>query len=81
MFEDGDERAYHVVVNHEEQYSIWPADRGVPSGWRAVGSTGTKAECLERIDQVWTDMRPLTLRRAAGGTGGTTGLTGRTAGS
>ncbi len=51
-----------VVVNHEEQYSIWPIDREIPLGWRAVGKSGPKAECLEYIQEVWTDMRPLSLR-------------------
>ncbi len=57
-----DTRAYLVVVNHEEQYSIWPADREAPAGWRAVGTPRTKAECLSHIDEVWTDMRPLGIR-------------------
>lgn len=52
-----------VVVNHEEQYSIWPADRDVPPGWREAGKQGTKAACLAYIEEVWTDMRPLSLRR------------------
>ena len=55
---------YRVVVNHEEQYSIWPADRDNPGGWRDAGKTGTKDECLAFVDEVWTDMRPLSLRRA-----------------
>ena len=50
--------------NHEEQYSIWPADREVPLGWKAVGKQGTRQECLDYIEEVWTDMRPLSLRRA-----------------
>lgn len=54
---------YKVVVNHEEQYSIWPADRENPLGWRDVGKVGPKAECLVHIREVWTDMRPLSLRR------------------
>jgi MbtH protein len=62
-----DERAvFEVVVNHEEQYSIWPADREIPAGWRAVGKQGTKAECLAHINEVWTDMRPLSLRQKMG---------------
>ena len=52
-----------VVVNHEEQYSIWPADRDAPLGWREAGKQGSKAECLAYIEEVWTDMRPLSLRR------------------
>lgn len=55
---------YRVVVNHEEQYSIWPIDRELPLGWSEAGKSGTKAECLAHIDTVWTDMRPLSLRRA-----------------
>jgi len=54
---------YKVVINHEEQYSIWPADRENPLGWKDVGKQGPKAECLEYIEEVWTDMRPLSLRR------------------
>jgi MbtH protein len=52
-----------VVVNAEEQYSLWPLERENPAGWRDAGKTGTKAECLEYIKQVWTDMRPLSVRR------------------
>jgi MbtH protein len=53
---------YTVVLNDEEQYSIYPAGRPLPDGWRAVGVTGGKAECLAHIEQVWTDMRPLSAR-------------------
>ncbi|MFD6156627.1 MbtH family protein [Nocardia sp. NPDC060256] len=53
---------YRVVVNHEEQYSIWPSDREIPLGWRAAGTTGSKEECLSYIDQVWTDITPLSVR-------------------
>jgi len=63
MDEERDDRQYAVVVNHEEQYSIWFADREIPAGWREAGKTGTKDECLAYIDEVWTDMRPLSLRR------------------
>lgn len=56
-------RVYKVVVNHEEQYSIWPIERENPLGWRDVGYTGPKAECLAYIENIWTDMRPLSLRR------------------
>ena len=58
-----DNTIYKVVVNHEEQYSIWFADREPPLGWREVGKTGPKAECLAYIEEVWTDMRPLSLRK------------------
>ncbi|XXZ12308.1 MbtH family protein [Sorangium sp. So ce315] len=57
-----DEAIYRVVVNHEEQYSIWPADRDLPAGWRDAAKVGSKQECLDHISQVWTDMRPLSLR-------------------
>jgi MbtH protein len=58
-----DNRRYQVVINHEEQYSIWPADREIPGGWKAVGKEGLKADCLAYIEEVWTDMRPLSLRK------------------
>ena len=54
---------YRVVVNHEDQYSIWPADRENALGWHDAGTSGTKQECLDYIKEVWTDMRPLSLRR------------------
>ena len=54
---------FRTVVNEEEQYSIWPADRDLPAGWRADGTQGTREECLAHIAEVWTDMRPLSLRR------------------
>jgi MbtH protein len=61
-----DRTTYKVVVNHEEQYSIWPADRENPLGWDDAGKTGSKDECTEYIREVWTDMRPLSLRRQMG---------------
>jgi MbtH protein len=61
--EEEDTTVYKAVVNHEEQYSIWPAHRDNPLGWRDAGKTGTKADCLEYIKEVWTDMRPLSLRK------------------
>jgi MbtH protein len=63
---DDDTATFHVVRNDEEQYSIWATDRDIPAGWHAVGTTGTRDECLDHIDRVWTDMRPLSLRRAMG---------------
>jgi len=54
---------YKVVINHEEQYSIWPVDRENAAGWNDAGRIGTKEECLDYIEEVWTDMRPLSLRR------------------
>ena len=59
--EDG--RSYQVVINHEEQYSVWFADREPPKGWKPVGFRGSKKECLDYIEEVWTDMRPLSFRR------------------
>ncbi len=59
-----DKTVYKVVVNHEEQYSIWPADRDNPLGWRDAGKSGSKQDCLDYIKEVWTDMRPLSLRKS-----------------
>ena len=61
--EQEDKTIYKVVVNHEEQYSIWPVDKENALGWADEGKSGTKAECLAHIKQVWTDMRPLSLRK------------------
>jgi MbtH protein len=61
-----DTELFKVVVNHEEQYSIWPAHRTVPPGWREEGTTGSKDECLNHIEGVWTDMTPASLRKAKG---------------
>jgi MbtH protein len=58
-----DKRVYTVVVNDEEQYSIWFSSRQLPNGWRSCGKTGTKQECLDYIETIWTDMRPLSVRR------------------
>jgi MbtH protein len=58
-----DKTIYKVVLNHEEQYSIWPAERENALGWRDAGKSGTKSECLDYIKEVWTDMRPLSLRK------------------
>jgi MbtH protein len=58
------EPTYKVVLNHEEQYSIWAADQPAPAGWRDDGYAGSKDECLAHIERVWTDMRPLSLRLA-----------------
>jgi MbtH protein len=57
-----DDRGYQVVRNDEEQYSIWWTDRDLPAGWYAEGTEGTREECLARIGEIWTDMRPLSLR-------------------
>lgn len=61
--EQEDKTIYKVVVNHEEQYSIWPAYREIPNGWSDTGKSGNKADCLAYVKEVWTDMRPLSLRR------------------
>ncbi|WP_330343255.1 MbtH family protein [Streptomyces sp. NBC_00557] len=58
----GDE--YSVVVNHEEQYSIWPKEKELPTGWREAGFSGPKEDCLAHIENVWTDIRPLSVRKA-----------------
>lgn len=63
---DNENTIFNVVVNHEEQYSIWPADRELPLGWKEAGKSGTKQECLDYIEKVWTDMRPLSLRKKMG---------------
>ncbi|HEU0049035.1 MAG TPA: MbtH family NRPS accessory protein [Nitrososphaera sp.] len=59
---DSDQTIYKVVINDEEQYSIWPANRENAMGWKDAGKTGTKEECLAYIQEVWTDMRPKSLR-------------------
>jgi MbtH protein len=64
MSEHEDTTPCTIVVNGEEQYSTWPADRPVPSGWTVVGQPGTRAECLASIEEMWTDMRPRSLREA-----------------
>lgn len=63
---DDPETRFHVVINGEGQYSIWPDHKPVPLGWLAVGVSGTRDHCLAHIESVWTDMRPLSLRRALG---------------
>lgn len=63
MSEGEDTREYLVVLNDEEQYSIWLSDKPLPDGWRAEGTRGGKEECLDHIEQVWTDMRPLSVRK------------------
>jgi MbtH protein len=58
-----DNTIYKVVVNHEQQYSIWPAHRENALGWSDAGFQGLKQQCLDHIKEVWTDMRPLSLRQ------------------
>ncbi|MES2758525.1 MAG: MbtH family NRPS accessory protein [Pseudomonadota bacterium] len=57
-----DNRVYVVLINDEEQYSLWPRNRDVPAGWRSVDFSGSKEECMKHVDEVWTDMRPKSLR-------------------
>lgn len=59
-----DSFTYHVVVNQEEQYSIWPVHlKDLPQGWKIIGPSGSKQECLDRIGKLWTDMRPMSLQK------------------
>ncbi len=60
---DDEGTVFMVVINHEEQYSIWPDYKALPAGWREEGTKGSKQLCLDHIDKVWTDMRPLSLRQ------------------
>ena len=61
-----DNTIYRVVVNHEAQYSIWPDYKAMPSGWRDTGKSGSRQDCLDHINEVWTDMRPSSLRQHNG---------------
>lgn len=60
---DSEDTIFRVVVNHEEQYSIWPDYKAMPAGWREAGFSGNKAACLTHIESIWTDLRPLSLRQ------------------
>jgi MbtH protein len=66
MTDEASTERFDVVINHEEQYSIWPVGREIPDGWTATGFSGTKEECLAHIREVWTDMRPKSLRDRMG---------------
>jgi MbtH protein len=68
--EQAETTTYKVVVSNEEQYSIWPVNRENAPGWRDVGMSGSKSECLAYIEEVWADMRPLSLRKKMEQTGG-----------
>lgn len=59
-----DSQQFAVVINHEEQYSVWALDREIPIGWKSEGKIGSRQACLDYIESVWTDMRPLSLREA-----------------
>lgn len=63
MVDEEDNRIYIVLINDEEQYSLWLKDKKIPPGWTAVGKEGSKQECVGYVDTVWTDMRPLSLRK------------------
>lgn len=78
MNEPEDTTIYKVVMNHEEQYSMWPADQENPPGWIDAGKQGTKQECLGYVEEVWTDMRPLSLREQMADSPGRPGTTHRT---
>ncbi|WP_455926428.1 MbtH family protein [Pseudomonas putida] len=64
---DREDALYKVLVNQQEQYSLWPDYKAVPAGWREAGKQGSKADCLAYVEQVWTDMRPLSLRQQMDG--------------
>lgn len=64
---DSESTVFQVVINSEEQYSIWPDYKPIPEGWKAVGVRGDKATCLAHIRETWTDMRPKSLREAMAG--------------
>jgi MbtH protein len=66
-FDEEDQRTYIVLINHEEQYSLWPKGKNIPGGWRAVGKEGSRSECSKYVDEVWVDMRPLSLRKQMDG--------------
>ncbi|MCG9579256.1 MbtH family NRPS accessory protein [Vibrio tubiashii] len=61
---DSPNTEFTVVINSQEQYSIWPTYHPIPNGWKKVGVTGNKEICLAHINEVWTDMRPKSLREA-----------------
>jgi uncharacterized protein YbdZ (MbtH family) len=59
---DHDANDYLVLINAEEQYSLWLADVDIPEGWTRVSGPAPKKECVDYVDRVWTDMRPRSLR-------------------
>jgi MbtH protein len=65
MYSDEEDvsQTYIVLVNDEEQYSLWPSQKDIPAGWNSVGVSGSKAECMEYVDKVWTDITPLSVRK------------------
>lgn len=69
--ESGEEAAHFIVlINEEEQYSLWPAGKSIPGGWKSTGKEGPKADCLKYVDEVWIDMRPMSLRLRMSGNSG-----------
>ena len=62
----GDGKKFKVIMNRQKQYAIWPAERENEAGWSTVGKRGSKSECIKYIEEVWTDMRPLDLRKLMG---------------
>jgi len=67
MNDVSEDATYEVVLNDEEQYSVWCSGRDLPMGWRITGFTGSKDECLNHISQVWNDMRPRSVRQQMNG--------------
>jgi MbtH protein len=67
MSDNEDLVSYTVLVNHEEQYSLWPKVKAIPAGWRPAGMEGSAEQCARYVDEVWQDMRPLSLRKAMEG--------------
>ncbi|MEO6702274.1 MAG: MbtH family protein [Jatrophihabitantaceae bacterium] len=61
---DDDAGEFYVLVNDEEQHSLWPSFVDAPAGWRVAFGSGTRADCLDYVEQNWTDMRPRSLREA-----------------
>ena len=61
------ESVYIVLINHEEQYSLWPKHKAIPPGWQDVGMEGTREKCSQYVDEAWTDMRPKSLREKMDG--------------
>ncbi len=61
---DDESFEYIVLINDEEQHSLWPAFKPIPPGWRKVGPTGTKEECLAYVEGAWPDITPLSVRKA-----------------
>lgn len=59
---DREDGTFKVLVNHEEQYSLWPDFKAIPGGWTDTGVKGAKQHCLDYIEKTWTDMRPVSLR-------------------